>query len=714
MLNTHTKSLRFFQLTCLLLVSCVFWLLRQECLEAEAAGVMCLSAVADPFTRVVEFGTYILNRHWNYAQYEMIAAAVGVVSIFAALVWRRACAWWCVFYLVALTLSGLGELSALRRDSLYTLVYQLSAFTAALVSFTLLLRRAPDLLTKGWIESRRLVAKVSFGEIVFVLAILAFACVNRFYQLNRNPSGYDAEACPHRLVADSWKRILEQEVGSYVQQSSGMSWVLLHKLFTRLDHPTLFYLDERLLGVAISLLGCVVMYFFMRNLRGVFAAMLGLILYVFGPLDLEWSRLPVMHHIPVVLALLLAWATCNALSTRTWRSFLVVALVIPITKFVYPSAKLALFGPLAAVFAVLVFQRKEWRGKYSKLLLVLVGLLLFLGVRSLVYYVVHNQVALIHPFDNPYPADVQLSQLERIKQMLGQGIYFFYEVFYAPASPTHWTNHATVLPVRSLSSFTVVFSVLAFTRLIFLVRRPEALVFIGMIVGGLIPGMATELADRRIAVSLVLCLVLGVLEFCWLIDILASRGSRVLAKVVQGVVLMSLSICLGISQTTAFFSRYTARPIQMEAGDSVIKLLKDDTLVVYLAEERRCEMFYTLYTRMVQSNGSIAFATAHEGRKDAREQIRAPEPILDSGYYTMSQLAPQIEALKQGRRWRYYLFVFQPTAQREEWRTLLKQMYPQGKETSIEYSAAQGQRMVIYEVDTATNASVATGAAAVE
>jgi hypothetical protein len=557
-----------------------------------------------------------------------------------------------------------------------------------------------------------MVAKVSVVEVVFVVLILAFASVTRFYQLNVNPSGYDAEACPHRLVAESWKRILEQEVGAHVQQSSGMSWVLLHKIFTRLDHPTLFYLDERILGVAISLIGCIVMYFFMRNLRGVFAAMLGLILYVLGPLDLEWSRLPVMHHIPVVLALLLAWATFNALSVRTWSSFLPVALLMPVTKFVYPSAKLVLFGPLAAAFAVLLFQRKDWRGNYSKLLLVFVGLLFFIALRSLVYYLVHGQLMLLHPFDNPYPADAHVSQLERIKQMLGQGLYFFYEVFYAPASPTHWTNHATVLPARSLSSFTVVFSVLAFTRLIFIIKRPEALVFIGMIAGGLIPGMATELADRRIAVSLILCLVLGVLEFCWLIDTVARRGSHVLARAIQGLVLVSLIVCLGISQTTAFFSRYTARPIQMEAGDSVLGVLKDDTLVVYLADERRCEMFYSLYTRMRQTNASIAFATANEGRKGALEQILAPEPIVDSGYYTLSQLASQIEVIKKGRTWRHYLFVFQPTPQREDWRKLLKQTYPHGRETVIEYSVANGQRMLIYEVDTAVNSGVGTVAEA--
>jgi hypothetical protein len=234
---------------------------------------------------------------------------------------------------------------------------------------------------------------------------------------------------------------------------------------------------------------------------------------------------------------------------------------------------------------------------------------------------------------------------------------------------------------------------------VFQFKKPEALVFIGMILGGIIPGMATELADRRIAVSLVLCLALGVLEFSWLMDSLVARGSRVLAGVLKVVVLVSLVVCVGLSQTTAFFSRPTARPIQMEVGDTVLRTLKDDTLVVYLADERRCEMFYSLFSKMLESNGSIAFATVYEGPKGAKEQIVSPEPVLTSNYYTQSRLAPQIEALKAKKNWSHYLFIFQPTSEREEWRRLLKETYPEGRETIVNYSDVFNQKTLLFEVD---------------
>ena len=673
--------------------------LRGECLNAEAAGAACLAPVATLIIPIVKFGTWILNYHYNYFIYELGLAAFGVLIVILTLLFRRSVSWWGTFYIIALVLTGVGEFYALKRQQDLVLYCDLAAALVALIGFALMRVKSPEIISQGWLETKRGVARVRVLEVVAVITILAATVVSRFYDLNRNPSGWDAEACPHRIIAASWQEILKQEIGQAVQQSSGLSWTALHKLFTRVDHHNLFYLDERLLGVGISLLCSLAMFFFVRSIRGPFAGVLALVLYSFGPLDLGWSRLPVMHHIPVLLGILMAWATFKALSSRSWISFLSLAALIFLSKFVYPSGKLIWFGPVAAFFSVLIFERKAWRGHLPKLTLLLVGLALFLTARSGVYWLVQGDFKLMPPFENPYQSGLVVSQLERAKQLFSEGLLFFYELFYFPASMTHWTIHTTFMPARSISSFCVVFLILAFSRLLFLFKKPEALVFMGMIVGGLIPGMATGLADRRIAVSLVLCLVLAVLEFSWFIDTFVGKASKAVAQTLKYVVLLTVTACLVIVQTQTFFSGPVGRPSQVEAGDSVRQYVKESTVIVYLADEGRCEMFYSLYDIMKQSGGTIAFANADDSALRAKDQIEHPTPIVDYWFYTLSELAPQIEKIRQTRYWQRYLFVFQPTPERNEWIALIKAKYPNGKERRFEYDKALGRKLFMYEVE---------------
>lgn len=699
MSSSPVLRLRLFQLLCLLLCVGAFAFFRNECLSAEIAGVECLAQAGSLFDPVVTFGTFILNHHHDYYLYELGLGAVAILLVIVTLLFRKSLSGWALLYLSVVALTGVGEMFAIEKRPDLVLYVDLAAVALAVLAFALMWRRSSALLSDGWLETRRTAVPMRLLEVVAVVTIMAVGILGRFHDLNRNPVGYDAEACPHRLVAASWHTILKQEVGQEVQQSSGMSWVALHNLFTRVDHFSLFYLDERLLGVGISLACCLAMLFFVRNLRGPFAAVLALTLYVFGPLDLDWSRLPVMHHVPVLLGILMAWVSLNALSTRSVWSFLCLAAIIPASKFVYPSAKLIWFGPLAACIWVMLFERKAWRGHLLKPLLVFLGLAVFITGRSIVWWLLYKQVRVMPPFENPYPADQALSALERAQQMFHQGLLFFRELFYAPVEVTHWTNHATVPPVRSISSFCVVFLVAAGVRLLFLFRRPEAILFLGMIVGGLIPGMATGLAERRIAVSIVLCLVLAVLEFSWLMDTVVGKASRRMSLFLKAGTLISVAGCLFVAQTHSFFSRSVGRPAQAEAGDAVRQLVKPGTLVVYLADERQCEMFYSIYDLMRESGGSIAYANVDGSVRQPLDQIQNPTPAVDSWYYYLSDLKPQTDKVRNTKHWHHYIFVFQPTPQRQEWIAQLRARYPQGKETLLEFTKVREQKLVVYEVD---------------
>ena len=294
---------------------------------------------------------------------------------------------WSFFYITAVVVSTLGEWFAFRGQALQVRDLQLAACFIGLIAFILLSRRRDGSLEKGWIEPGARMAKPTVYEVIGVFAIFFLIVCTRFYALNRLPAVWDHEACPHRAIAASWRLIVEQELGHHGQSSSGLSWVAIHHLFSRVTDPLFFYLDERFVGVAISLVNCLVVYMFLRFVRGPFAAVLGLIVYGFGPLDLDWSRLPSLHHLPVTAGLLSTWATFAAFSARSWRSFVAVAILIVVCKYVYPSAKLLGLAPALGAMGVLLWQRGSWFGHKRKLLFVILGLFLFATIRSIFYSV---------------------------------------------------------------------------------------------------------------------------------------------------------------------------------------------------------------------------------------------------------------------------------------------------------------------------------------
>ena len=178
-----------------------------------------------------------------------------------------------------------------------------------------------------------------------------------------------------------------------------------------------------------------------------------------------------------------------------------------------------------------------------------------------------------------------------------------------------------------------------------------------------------------------------------------GKASKAVAQTLKYVVLLTVTACLVIVQTQSFFSGPVGRPSQVEAGDSVRQYVKESTVIVYLADEGRCEMFYSLYDIMKQSGGTIAFANADDSALRAKDQIEHPTPIVDYWFYTLSELAPQIEKIRQTRYWQRYLFVFQPTPERNEWIALIKAKYPNGKERRFEYDKALGRKLFMYEVE---------------
>lgn len=681
------------------LVALAFWLLRAECVSSESRDVECLSQAAWAFDSFRGFVQQTLNDVGvqSYLTYSVFTGIAGLGLIALCALCRGELSKWGGIYISAVAVSALGELFAFREQVVRVQYLQLTACFLSLIAFILLGRRRDDSLAKGWIEPGEHSARPTVYEAIGVFIIFFLIVCTRFYALNRLPAVWDHEGCAQRPIAASWRLIIEQELGRHVQASSGLAWVVIQRLFNRLTDPLYFYLGERFVGVAISLVNCLVVYILLRCIRGPFAAVLGLIVFGFGPLDLDWSRLPSLHHLPVTAGLLLTWATFVAFSARSWPSFVAVAILIVVCKFVYPSAKLLGLAPALGAMGVLLWQRGSWFGHKRKLLFVILGLFLFTTIRSIFYSVWSGKLGLITPIPLMYQAGASNSLWDLIVSSSRESFGFLYEIFYGRYQPSHWTTPATIEPLRSVPSICVVFAVMALLRLVFLIRQPYALICVGLVVGGLIPGIMTSAAERRIGYSLIFLSLLSVVEIAWFVDAIAVGKVSSLNRKIKGLTLLLVGISMFSLQCQGYFSRPHGEVLQNRLTERVRAMIAPNMLVVYLSVEYRCDFFYGIYDKLVQAGGDIGFATAYDTPKGPEEMIQDPSPILISWHYYLTDLEPQISSLKERTSWPRLLYVFEDIQRHTPWKELLATRYPSGKVSTYELGGLWNLRFFFFD-----------------
>lgn len=695
----HRRSLLLFQLIALALLAAVFWALRAECLWSESNQLTCLSILANPVSNVERAvqTTFLGGRPYNLYAYLIYGALGGISVIAMALLVTRSLPVWGFFYLATLAIACGGEFFVLRGDVELGGWLHLGSVLTALVAFGLLWRRNRGALSLRWmdpdINHDRVPRRVEF---LVVAAIFVFLTLARFYQLNVNPPAWDTESCGHRSVAASWHLIIEQELERLSQQSSGMSWTVLHHYFTRVDDPLLFDLDQRLLGVAISLLGCWAVYFLMRYLSGQFAAIFALVVYGFGPLDLHWSRLPTFHHLPVFVGILLAWASFAAFSRRTWGAFGAMTLLVVMTKFVYPSAKLIALGPVMGMCGALLWENREWIGHRKKFLLLVAGLALFALFRTLISPLAFEEFRLLAPFAQIQPVHNGNSLLTTLQLLGNEVLEFFRLVYFGPIIPSHYTIPATTQPWRSIPSVGIVFLTLALVHLIFMARRPFALICIGLLIGGVIPAIVTGMEERRVSFVLVFLPLLAILEFVWFVDVLLVPKLPRLAKVLKGSVLILTAICLWSYQTQAFFSRPQARPTQHLFNEALRRYITPDTLVVNLSSEHDCAIFYGVYDLVRDSGGRIAYAPASEARPGV-DPIVNPSIRDNTWHYRYTDLKSHVTTVLARQEWPRKLFVLMGDANREDLKQRLRAQYPNGREIVVQGPGIPPLSAVLFE-----------------
>lgn len=679
----------------------LFILLRQECFSAEARNVACLSQFSGAVDALIQF---VYSRTKESSKYFLLSVRAGLLFLFVLFVVGLRSAplkgerW---FYFLAITLALLGELMALRRDPWLTLYYHLGALVCGVLAMIISkvgAMRGENVERGVWITFEGGKTKPRITEYITVALIFVILGALRFYALNRNPIGLDDESCPHRAICFSWKAILEQELGANWQQASGLSWVVVHRIFTRFADPLLYYLDQRVLSVGISLLNCWLVFFLVRYLRGPFAAVLALVLYGFGPLDFEWSRLPTLHALPVTVGLILTWVSFWAFRNPSWMRFIWVGALIFLTKFFYPSAKALALGPLTAACTVFIWNYPGWQGHKKKLLLIPLGIAAFLAFRPVVFYFWFGRVRLVSPVQHMYLHD-GAGWFEVAQKYAREAFGFIYEIFYAPFGPSHWTIQTTLEPLRSVSSVCVVFIAMALLRLLFTPKSLNSTLCMGLLLGGALPGIAAGMADRRVAFALVFIVVLVAIEISWFFDRIVMTRSRAFLAFARTVLIGCLTVCLGVGQVFAMFSRKQDKPLQVILAERIRPLIRQDTFVVYMIEPRNCEFFFGIYDLLDASNGRVAFATSIGDMQLSRELVQTPRIKPGVWFYEITPLKKQVQTIQATQTWQRVLYVFPDGSIYSELENALTELYPRGVVTTAEYSTTQPFRYVVFDTN---------------
>jgi hypothetical protein len=497
----------------------------------------------------------------------------------------------------------------------------------------------------------------------------------RFYAVNQIPGHWDSEMCGHRPVVASWKLMVEQELGGGSQTAAGLSWMLAHRFLTRFDDPFHFFLDQRLLGALISLVNCWIVFFMLRYLAGPFAAIMGLIVFGFGPLEIEWARGATMHHLPLLLGLLLLWWSCKAFQEKTWRSFLLVTVLIIASKYFYPSVRLIALGPILASIGVLVWHRDEWRGHKRKLFLVVLGCLGYFFSRTLLSWYTSGTLEIIFPFEKIQPLQGGGGFRSALLSVAQSALVLIREIFSRTEMFAHYTRHATIHPPHALPSLAIIFAGIGLLRLLFLFRNPLALIWIGMMIGGVVPTLLTGLATRRYAFTVTLIGLYAVVELAWFFNRLLAHKLPMITRLAKVTMVGLTAVTLCFFQANTMFARTPSRPHQLAFVETVRPLLAPGTLVIHLGTDNPCPFFYGIYDILRASEGKIGYAYALNFRGGIREAITNPRVIYGTWQYRNTELA-SVPRPRGG--WSRLLFVFYLHPSTNSWQRMLQERYPQG------------------------------------
>lgn len=662
----------------LLIAYAIYWLFSRACFQSEADGQLCVSWF-DPLLYYLRYPASRLGDHpkwWYNTLLPWFCGFVGLLSLVSLVRGKIRPA---IFWLLALV-PLLGEWASLLGEGTYALVFYTSG-VALLALFWFFSRQIDDYEDSS--PPRQYVELVFFGLLIAALATV------RFYALNRLPFGWDAELCVFRLYSGSFDRLWQHESGWTPQTSTGLSWLLINRFLGHFDEPNIYFLYHRTLGAFISILKVTLLFLFLRNYFGRFAAFFGAALLAFGPPEDWWSRVPNYHHWPGLVTLVVVWATINAMQKKTWQSFILLSLLSVTTRWVYPSAMFMVAVPIAFFGSLLIFQWSQWKPHLAKISVLLVGVAIWCEWLSICRALYLGRWEWLPPVIIPSHSEIAGGIFDKLYHIfIVNGADLFSNLFFRQISSTHWTVALTPKPWKVVPSFEGVLVLWAVARMIGERRDKISWLLLIALFFGALPGITSSVADRRIGAMFVLLIIIASREAAWVARFMERSIGRYAANSLRALTPLLLGAYLATLSCSVFFFMTKGVPRQQALGKILQENVKDNYLLVDLTGQLPCDLFLAVQRELKARNCKASFVSSKWGGEfSPLNLIENPRFDQKEWWYTEKGVT-ELEACTDWatRKWEGVTYVITNSNEADQWVEKLRQRYPNGQLQTLKVS----------------------------
>ncbi len=613
-LGTYRKVANFPLLTYLLLALLAFLGFSRQCLRDDSLGLECLASATPLIDRMVAAEQVV--RGWIQANY--VSAGLifgGAILVFgaASIVTQRRfdgmrlrC-----LELIAVILCVIGQGCLFGREPALGSGLLAAGCSLLLLSFSLV--RVAS--TKPYPVFPQ---RFTWTEGLVLLGLTFTILLSRMYALNQVPSGWDDELCFSRIMSVKPTCALRANFGvSGAASSNGSLWVLMHAALARWFGASLLW--ERLLSTTIGVTAAVTMYFFARSFLGVLGGVLAAGLFAFSPLEAGWGRLPTFHHLPGLFAILIMWCTLTIFRSRTGPAVALLASLIILSAGLYPSGVLLGIAALSVLLMHWIFRFSIWRGHHAKMLVLFgAGIGWFFSDSLLKSALVGEWV-----WDWPGPGHYGVTSPEMIGgpsttatsmvlifKVFAELKSFFVQLYWDPIRLwSHWSPLASLQPASWLSWVSLSFLPLGVVTLVRSSRRAILCLYAAWFVLGLLPGILSQVTDRRIGSVTPLLVLLAALAIIQLLPPLDGLKRPIMARVMRMTVGFFVVAGALFFHTGEFFSEKKGTPFIEGLAREMGADVKLPVLIVpLLSSSHQCQLFYALYERSTANGGLIGWS----------------------------------------------------------------------------------------------------------